>query len=365
MKNIIFYLPYKPDPNRPSGSQLRPLNMLEAFQAIGYNVEVIMGNGNERTSLITIVKKKIKDGVKFDFLYTESSTMPTLLTESHHLPTYPFLDFGFFSFCKNKGIPIGLFYRDIYWRFDEYKESLPKIKYYYASIFYKYDLLKYEKLVDKLYLPSLQMGDYVPCIDKSKFGWLPPGHNNTEVINESLLNKNEKIKLLYVGGIGEHYQLHRMFEAIANQSHFELIVCTRKQEWLQNKNEYEKFINNNIKIVHLKGADLIDLYKRIDIAMLFVKPHEYRNFAFPVKLVEYLGFNKPIIATSGTLAGKFVEENSIGWSIEYSMDKLNNLLKQIFQNPELIKKKFHNINAVKNKHTWISRAIQVQNDLAK
>ena len=64
-----------------------------------------------------------------NFLYSESSTMPTSLTEPHHMPTHPFLDFSFFYFCKRNGIKIGLFYRDIYWKFEIYKEKVHGIKY--------------------------------------------------------------------------------------------------------------------------------------------------------------------------------------------------------------------------------------------
>lgn len=46
------------------------------------------------------IKSNIKEGIKYDFLYSESSTEPTLLTEKNHIPLYPFLDFGFLKYCK-------------------------------------------------------------------------------------------------------------------------------------------------------------------------------------------------------------------------------------------------------------------------
>ena len=50
--------------------------------------------------------------------------MPTLLTEPHHFPTHPLLDFGFFRYVKKQGIPIGLFYSDIFWKFEDYGKDL-------------------------------------------------------------------------------------------------------------------------------------------------------------------------------------------------------------------------------------------------
>lgn len=158
-KRIIFHLPLKIDPTLHSASQIRPLKMLQAFKDIGYEVDVIMGSGEERKRAIKVIKKNIKNGVTYDFLYSESSTMPTLLTESHHLPTHPFLDFGFFKFCKKHGIQIGLFYRDIYWRFPDYAKDW---KTNIALKLYNYDLRKYNQLVDTLFVPSKDMLRFLP-----------------------------------------------------------------------------------------------------------------------------------------------------------------------------------------------------------
>ncbi len=123
-RRCIFHIPYKVDLNWPSGSQIRPINMIKAFEQNGYDVEIIMGYGEEREKKkLKKIKSNIKEGIKYDFLYSESSTEPTLLTEKNHIPLYPFLDFGFLKYCKNHNIKIGLFYRDIHWRFSQYKKK--------------------------------------------------------------------------------------------------------------------------------------------------------------------------------------------------------------------------------------------------
>ena len=94
----------KIDRNRASASQIRPMKMIEAFKECGYEVVVVEGYGKERKRQIKEIKSNILKGVKYDFLYSESSPMPTLLTEKNHLPLYPFFDFSFFAFCKKHGI---------------------------------------------------------------------------------------------------------------------------------------------------------------------------------------------------------------------------------------------------------------------
>ena len=102
---LIFHIPLKIDRNDPSASQIRPQKLMKAFADLGWEMDVVEGSGRDRKQQIAKIKRKIRQGVHYDFVYSESSTMPTLLTEPHHLPIYPCLDFGFLSFCKRHGIP--------------------------------------------------------------------------------------------------------------------------------------------------------------------------------------------------------------------------------------------------------------------
>ena len=100
-----------------------------------------------------------------------------------------------------------------------------------------------------------------------------------------------------------------------------------------------------------------------DIAILFVKPQEYWEFASPVKLYEYLGFEKPILASSGTLAGEFVRKNNIGWSIPYEKSALVEFFNRILTNKNIIDEVKIMMPAIAEQHTWLVRAQQVAADL--
>lgn len=359
MKKMIFHHPLPLNSNPTSASQIRPIKMKEAFKKIGYDVFEISGYGREREQQINMIKQKILKGDKFDFLYSESSTQPTLLTQKNHLPIYPFLDFGFFKLCKSNNIKIGLFYRDIYWLFPEYGKNLSIFKKNIAKFFYKYDLKKYNQLVDILYLPSIKMAHYLPNIKKDNIKPLPPGLNECiDCSNE--INAN-KINLLYIGGLGSHYQMHKLFLVLEEFPNFHFTLCTRKNEWDKNKDKYK--LSKNISIVHKNNSEIKSLYKKANIAILFVKPQQYWDFAAPFKLYEYLGNQKPIIASRKTFAGDFVQNHNIGWTIEYNEESLRKLLLQLQEKPNLINEKKANIMQVSSKNTWMARALQVQQDL--
>ncbi|MFK3871709.1 glycosyltransferase [Pseudoalteromonas rhizosphaerae] len=363
MKKIIYHHPLPLNLNATSASGIRPLRMLAAFKALGYDVELVTGYSNERKQAIRKIKRNIDSGVKYDFMYSESSTMPTILTDKHHLPLHPFLDARFFSFCKKQNIPIGLFYRDIYWAFEGYGKELSFLKVQIAKLSYKYDLYNYNKYLSQLYLPSIEMGKYVPIVNKDIFKSLPPGHEQYDAQLKSKRGDSE-LNIFYVGGMSSHYEMHILLEVIACYPQVRLTICTREAEWLAVKNEYPT-LTDNIKVVHKSGKEMHLLMEQADIVSIFVRSQEYWEFASPVKLYEYLGNIKPIIATKGSLAGEFVEYNKIGWTIPYTHQELKKFIETIIDNPveiELIQK---NMKRVAVEHTWLARAKQVVKDLVK
>ena len=107
---------------------------------------------------------------------------------------------------------------------------------------------------------------------------------------------------------------------------------------------------------HLKGAD---------VAVLFVKPQEYWEFASPVKLYEYLGYQKPILASEGTLAGCFVRENGIGWTIPYEESELKQLLEALSSSRDGIDSIHENLRKTSSEHSWKARAKQVIKELTE
>jgi len=366
-KNMIFHHPLPLNYQATSASGIRPIKMLNAFKSLGYEVDLVTGYSAERKKRIKKIKNKIQKGVEYDFVYSESSTMPTVLTDKHHLPLNPLLDFGFFNFCKRQNIKIGLFYRDIYWAFEGYGSDLNFLKVATAKLAYKYDLKNYNKYLTKLYLPSPEMGKYVPIVNGKIFEALPPGSDNKNHfdadVNLSSL-KDRKLNIFYVGGMSEHYQMHFLFEVVSQFPKITLTICTRENEWLSVKDTYP-VLTDNIKIVHKVGEDMKMLMQQADIVSVFVKPHEYWEFAAPVKLYEYLGSRKPILASNGTLAGNFVKNNKIGWAIDYKPSALTKFFVDLLNDRQKLVKVKSEMNTVAEQHTWVARAKQVQKDLRK
>lgn len=370
-RRCIFHIPNKLIEKGKTGSQVRPREMRRALEKIGYEVDVIQGTAKERKKAIKDIKEEILKGAHYDFLYSESSTMPTLLTEKHHIPTYPFLDFGFFKFCRKHDIPIGLFYRDIYWKFDIYTKSVPLYQRIFSIPMYKYDLKMYNRLLDVLYLPSLRMLAYLPECRSLCVKTLPPGAVYSKTIKEDKHNhylkrrKNDKIRLFYVGGVSGQYDIEMLMKIVCQRKDIEIIVCCKQNEWESEKERYRGYLTDNVKIVHVIGEGLEKYYLWADVCCCYFEAFEYRKMAVPVKLFEYIGHVTPVIATEGTEAGQMVQQSDIGWTIPYSEEDFARLLDNIASNPEEIFEKHRNMVDCLEQNTWEKRALQVRDDLIK
>lgn len=358
-KKIIFHLPYTPNRMHGSSSNIRPPIMLKEFKKLGYDVFEIIGNAKERASKFIELKRKIKKGEKFDFMYSESSTVPNIFANNHHDIFYPFLEFRIFKFCNNNNIKIGLFYRDIHWRFNLKFKKQNGLKRIVINrlypFFHKVDLRLYKLFLNVLYLPSVEMKKYIPELKNLTTHPLPPGLYEKKIS----IKPNEQIRITYVGGLSKIYDVKKILKTIAlfPKEKISFTLCTREGDFKNVYDEYAELINNqNVSVVHLSGEDLDELYSKTDICCLFLKPENYHKFMMPVKLFEYISYRKPILSVQNTLFGDFVNEKNIGWSINYNDDSLKELISKIIYDDELKKNSFdENLSLVIEESSWKKR----------
>ena len=96
MKRMIYHHPLPLTEGATSASGIRPVQMKHAFEKVGYEVWDVTGFTKERVQRAADVRHALRRGIRFDFCYSESSTMPMSMTNPTHLPTRPFLDSSFF-----------------------------------------------------------------------------------------------------------------------------------------------------------------------------------------------------------------------------------------------------------------------------
>jgi len=171
--------------------------------------------------------------------------------------------------------------------------------------------------------------------------------------------------MFYVGGLGSLYDLRAFCEAVASVPEASLTICTRPKEWEQAHKDYEHLIGNNTKVVHANGKKELEPYfAAANVAVLAMAPHEYRDFAAPLKLFEYIGNGKPIIATEDTFVGDVVTRDELGWTVKASVVEFAALLEQLTQHPERVDAARDRVMAARDQHTWAARVEELVAALA-
>lgn len=366
-KRIIFHHPDTIQTNGSSGSSLRPYKMLQAFKALGYQVDEVTGTANERKASIKVIKKRIQSGEHYSFLYAENRSIPTALTEHHRLPNHLFLDHLFFLFCKNSGIPVGLFYRDVYWRHPVYKTMLPLIGRIITIPLYWFDWLWHRMTVTHLFVPSLRMSAYLPGTwPTASLSALPPGCDVYETPNRSEYQKKESgsLELLYVGGsTPPNYDLLPLLELAHRVEQVRLTIITRESEWKKNLPYYKRLLGNNITIIHASGSELNKYYASADLFANIRSYSDYLKFAVPVKLFEAASFGLPILSETGTEAADIIRREDLGW-VEENLAELEQRLHQLAVEKNLIVEKRRKMKMARHHFTWKERAQQVSRTLS-
>lgn len=359
----LVYFPFELPDNPSSGSGVRPLSILKGFQDANIQVDVVCGRPSERRKQVRALCAQ--GGLsKFDWIYAESSTMPMALSaRDFRLIPHPFVDATIWRQAGARGVPVGLFYRDVYWRFPVHRAQ-PFARRAVREVFYRLEWLQIERTVAHLFLPSLQMNEALPRPwPQDRLSSLPPGC----IIEDRKVGEETRspgrLRLLYVGGVAPpFYDLRPMLTAVANKPFVKLTVCCREPEWSLYASLYEPLLGPNIEIVHRTGGELTPLYSEADAVAIVRADDPYLKFAMPVKIFEALGWGKPIITNVGTAAADFVQRERLGW-VTQSQAELDSLLTRLAHNRLELDEVTTRVQRVRSRHTWKVRAQQIADTL--
>jgi glycosyltransferase involved in cell wall biosynthesis len=361
-RRCIFYRPYPLDENSRSGSGMRPAAMLYAFRQLGYQVDVVAGRAVERKRLAREVRSRLAAGVRYDFLYAEPPSTPTLLTEPHHVPTHPLVDYGLLLACRSRHVPVLLFYRDVHWRLPQYRRTVGWLKYLVLLPFFHLDLLAYRRLTDALLVPDARMVPRIARWAQTKPHWASaPGFDSSET-QPARDDTDCPPRLFYVGGVEPPvYDLNPLLRgsaaAIAAGVLHTLTICARKAEWIRGASLYSELMGPHVRVVHNNTRDeLLDLYATHDISVM---PFGTLNsdWAMPIKFPEALGMGLPVLAGAGTAVGDIVERERIGWLVDGSTTNFVAVLGAI-DSAELARARAA-VTQIRPQYSWTERARQV------
>jgi glycosyltransferase involved in cell wall biosynthesis len=363
-KAVLVYFPFKLAEKADSGSKLRPLEMLKAFRQWGKeeDVEIIEINGTseDRTAAFNRLKEEGKLQNLW-FCYAENQTIPIWLTDPGHKPKKPFIDTQVFKFLKKHNVPMGIFYRDVYWKFDDLY-PLKGLKKKVMQTIYRREEKFYEKYASAIFLPSAAMGKYVD-INQPKVP-LPPGGKKTDLMSA---DKSFSHQGIYVGGIAnDDYGLPLLLEALENYPSNKIqpkltIVCRENEYNKIPEEQKQKLQMLDVNLQHISGEELTELYRLMDYAYIPRLKSEYNNFSVPVKLVEYLSNGLPVVATDCEAQMAFIDSGNYGVVCDDKKDAFIQAIENVEKECSNYRNNIQDTFLERN--SWLARVRTVKNTL--
>ncbi|GGJ63943.1 glycosyltransferase involved in cell wall biosynthesis [Anoxybacillus voinovskiensis] len=367
MKKVLVYYPFTLAEQANSGSKLRPHEMYKAFcewgSRNGVNILFISGTSAEREKQF---RQLVNSGELEDiwFCYMENQTIPLWLTDPGHKPKKPFIDWTILRYLKKRNVPVGVFYRDVYWKFDELY-PLKGWKKKVMQTIYRLEERFYEAYCDVIFLPSNEMGKYVainrPMTD------LPPGGKQRAIERET---RNDSVaSAVYVGGINnEDYGLFLLLDALELVNEptplLHLTIVCRKNEYEALPEEQKARIHRlGVDVRHISGAELDRLYEQMDFAFIPRLRSEYNDFSVPVKLVEYLSNELPVVATNCLAQQRFIETDEYGVICEDTPLSMAEAIRTMIERSEYYRQRIS--ETFMQKHSWLARVEKVKQTLTR
>lgn len=364
-KKFIVYFPFHLKSGE-SGSGVRPTQLLNAFHQLAEekNMECIeiIGSSQERKQKLNDLYQNV-DPSQIEFCYMENQTIPIWLTDSDHLPRAPFLDLNFMKFLKKNDIPLGIFYRDVYWKFKQHYQVSFGIKQAMISLFHL-ELLMYKRYAKKIFLPSTEMNKYL-SVPGEQLSTSPPGGKK---IQKMARFQEGAPNAVYVGGINPRYGIYEVLKAFrsinSSDTRISLSLVCRKHEFDTYRSLMEEYLEAEwLTIHHAHGEQLTPIYEKADFGIVTLQKEVYNDFAVPVKLFEYLSYGLPVLATNCNALERIVKEDSLGVIVpDNSKDIEIGILELLDENKRSAFKKQVEL-ALQTKHLWIHRAEDIRSAL--
>ncbi len=361
---VIYHHPKPLSSAAAVGSAVRPVRMREAFLRLGEEVIEVAGEGPERIRKARALEQRLAadhDAI----LYSESVNVPPALTWARRRPWRMNFDYNFLQQMHSRGVPTGLFYRDIYWVLEGSKAVSLKslVRHRLIPAFARQELRRYQQSLDVLFLPHKEMGKYVPFpFPNTEMRSLPPGGELRDLPADALGAKHQsgKLNLLYVGNIAPpHYDLRPYIEAVESIKCARLKVVTRDRALKFHGHLYQFERRKNVTVSEAHGEGLVPLYQQADLALAVRADSEYLAFAMPVKIFEAISFGVPLVVSAGLrVVADLVEREKLGWVIR-NPDEFAQLVGRLAKHPQELQQARRRVLEARERHTWEARAREV------
>lgn len=349
----LLYITYIDFGDFRSGSSVRPQMMYRAFEELGCEIKLLQTQQNKREERRRAVEEVNRwlDGNRPDLCYVESPSGPI------------------FNSCDRKllkrlhimGVPTGYFLRDAAYKFDEvFVEGKKSLKQRVIAWMSERDIRFLAKNIDLIYFPTESMARYFsfPRVET-----LLPGCAGR--LSDRRGNQNQN-RCIYVGGVSKRYgtdTLLKAFELLnGDGAGYPLTLVCRESGLSYIGRDY--LAKPWLHVVHASGKEALKkLYDVADLALYPIQKNVYNDFAFSVKLMEYLEFGLPVVTVDSEEAAKFTRRHVTGLVSKDDPKDFAEKIQEILKDQKTYEGYVQNVYDALEGNLWLDRAKKVMDDL--
>ncbi len=290
--------------------KVRITRMREAFEGL-CDLTFLSDTREGRRKPLLALLPRIR---QFDAVYVEAAT--STATET---------DLLFYSLCRRLGIPLGIYVRDAYPLYDYQYDAKP-LKHRLLKLAWQVSIHWYQREASALYFPTHGLSLHFHHPRKLL---LPPGGR----LHPGADRSAPEARIVYVGGVSQvlgsdllmqamERVVERLPEAklsfICAPGAHDLIAPWRDRPWLELK--------------HLETDALLPEMNRAAVAVIPFRQADYP--ALPVKLLDYLSYRMPVVATPWSDVVAFIAKHHCGHVVEASPEAVADGLIRVLLDPE-------------------------------
>lgn len=281
---------------------------------------------------------------EFDAVYVEAASSTAME-----------LDLLFYASCRQLGIPLGIYIRDAYQLYPYFYDT-GSLKNRLLKWAWQVSIWRYERDASVLYFPTQGLSEHFHHPRKLL---LPPAGRVLEGVDRSAPER----RVIYVGGISKEYGADLLLEAMdllaVRMPDVKLtLVCAAHDHPLIQPYRDRPWLD----LMRLQTDELLPEMNRAAVAIIPFRPMEYP--ALSVKLLDYLSYGLPVVATPWTDVQRFIEAHGCGRIASPTPEGLAQALGDLLADPvEASRLGQAALATIQRGHTWEDRARNVVDTL--
>ena len=181
----------------------------------------------------------------------------------------------------------------------------------------------------------------------SEISVIPYGFPQTGVLKSYVRKENQKLKLLFVGGLSQRKGIADVFDAIETlKDKVELTVVGRRPN--ADVPILDKCLSSCIYLPSLPHHEILSLMKNSDVLIF---PSLFEGFGLVI--TEAMSQGTPVITTNRTAGPDLITHNENGWIVEAgNPTDLKNRIETLLANPDLIEKNGRAAHQLASSRPW-------------